>query len=247
MARLLVARAEQTLPRLAGQQETEAARAEAERLLGHARRQIDQIDRRVLQGQKIPHAEKVFSIFEEHTRWCAKGKLGKKVELGVPVAVVESEQQYVLHWQVMWEEEDVDVARELVEETQRQHPQLKECSFDKGFHSPSNRKELDALLELNALPRKGRLGKADRKREGASEFRAARKAHAAVESAINNLEQRGLGRVLSRGAEGFERMVGLGVVAANLHRIGLVLQRRERARRKAQRARRRRRMRRLAA
>lgn len=36
--------------------------------------------------------------------------------------------------------------------------------------------------------------------------------------------------MLARGADGFERMVGLGVLAANVHRIGLVLQRRERAR-----------------
>ena len=52
-------------------------------------------------GETIPHGEKVFSIFEEHTRWCSKGKLGQAVELGVPVAIVESRQQYVLHWQVL--------------------------------------------------------------------------------------------------------------------------------------------------
>ena len=247
VARLLVKRAEQTLPRLAAKPGTQAVRAEVERLLGHARRQIDQIDRRVLQGETIPHEEKVFSIFEEYTRWCSKGKLGKTVELGVPVAVVESHQQYVLHWQVLWTEEDVDVACSLVKETQETYPQLNACSFDKGFHSPGNRKGLDDLLELNALPKKGRLTKADRKREGDEEFREARRAHPAVESAINNLEQRGLSRVLSRGPDGFERMVGLAMVAANLHRIGLVLQRRERAKLKKQRAKRRRQLRRMAA
>ncbi len=111
------------------------------------------------------------------------------------------------------------------------------CSFDKGFHSGANRAGLEQLLELSALPKKGRLTQADQAREGAAEFRAARRAHPAVESAINNLEQRGLDRVLSRGADGFERMVGLGVLAANVHRIGLVLQRRERARLKAEAAR----------
>ena len=35
--------------------------------IDHALRQIDQIDRRVLQGQAIPHDEKVFSIFQPHT------------------------------------------------------------------------------------------------------------------------------------------------------------------------------------
>ena len=156
-------------------------REEVEGYVGHARRQIDQIDRRVLQGRRIPHEEKVFSIFEPHTRWCAKGKAG------VPVSVVECEQQFVLHWQVMWEGEDVDVACPLVAEAQELYPCLAACSFDKGFHSPANRERLDAVLELNALPRKGRLSKADREREGAPAFRAARRAHAAVESAINNL------------------------------------------------------------
>ena len=39
----------------------------------HAERQIDQIRRRVLGGEKIPHSEKIFSIFEEHTEWISKG------------------------------------------------------------------------------------------------------------------------------------------------------------------------------
>ena len=186
-------------------------------------------------------------FFEPHTRWCAKGKAGVAVELGVPVSVVECEQQFVLHWQVMWSGEDVDVACPLVAEAQELYPCLAACSFDKGFHSPANRERLDAALELNALPRKGRLSKADREREGAPAFRAARRAHAAVESAINNLEQRGLGRVRARGADGFERMVGLAVLAGNLHRIGLVLQRAERARLKRERAKRKRAALRLAA
>ena len=49
-----------------------------------------------------------------------------------------------------------------------------------------------------------------------------------MESAIKNLEQRGLDRVLSYGKGGFARMVCLSVAAANVHRIGLILQKRER-------------------
>jgi hypothetical protein len=40
--------------------------------MGHARRQIDQIDRRVLRGEHIPHGEKVFSLFQPHTEWISK-------------------------------------------------------------------------------------------------------------------------------------------------------------------------------
>ena len=52
----------------------QAVREEVEGYVGHARRQIDQIVWRVLQGQRIPHEEKVFSIFEPHTRRCAQAR-----------------------------------------------------------------------------------------------------------------------------------------------------------------------------
>jgi len=57
----------------------------------HAVRQIDQIRRRVLNGEKIPHEEKVFSIFEEHTEWISKGKADVPQELGLKVCVVEDQ------------------------------------------------------------------------------------------------------------------------------------------------------------
>ena len=43
----------------------------------HAVRQIDQIKRRVIDGETIPHAEKVFSLFQPHTEWISKGKAGR--------------------------------------------------------------------------------------------------------------------------------------------------------------------------
>ena len=196
------------------------------------KRQIDQVERRLVKGETIPHEEKLFSIFEEHTRWIMKGKAGRPVELGVPVCVIEDQHGFILHHKILWSGSDVDVAVPMVTETQERFPDLKLCSFDRGFHSPANRVDLDELLEHNVLPRKGRLSKADREREGADEFVAARRQHPAVESAINNLEQRGLDRVLSYGADGFERTVALSIVAFNVHRIGLLLQRRARKRRR---------------
>ncbi len=198
------------------------------RNLGHARRQLDQVERRLLHGEKIPHDEKVFSIFEPHTRWISKGKAGVQVELGVPVCVVEDQFQFIVHHKILWQGSDVDVAVSMVEETQARFADFRMCSFDRGFHSPSNRRRLDEILDLNALPCKGYLSKANQMREQEPGFAAARKQHPAVESAINNLEHRGLDRVRSHGAGGFDRTVALAVVAANLHRIGLLLQRTER-------------------
>ncbi len=78
------------------------------------------------------------------------------------------------------------------------------------------------------MPRKGRLSKADRERGGGEVFRGARRAHAAVESAINNLGHRGLDRVRGHGKEGFARTVALAVPAANVHRPGRMLRERDR-------------------
>ena len=67
----------------------------------HAVRQINQIDRRLLKGETIPQNEKVFSIFEPHTRWISKGKAGRPVELGVPVGISEDQYQFILHHEIM--------------------------------------------------------------------------------------------------------------------------------------------------
>ncbi len=69
--------------------------------LAHARRQIDQVSRRLLQGEVIPQNEKVFSIFEPHTRWIAKGKAGSPVEPVVPVVVAEDQYQFIIHHEIM--------------------------------------------------------------------------------------------------------------------------------------------------
>ena len=189
----------------------------------HAVRQIDQIDRRLLKGETIPQNEKVFSIFEPHTRWISKGKAGRPVELGVPVGIAEDQCQFILHYEIMWTGSDVDFAVPLVEITKELFPDFCATSLDRGFHSPANSTRLDELLVDNVLPRKGRLSKADRDREQGETFAAMRRQHPAVESAINNLEHRGLDRVRSKGREGFARTVALAVVALNVHRLGRVL------------------------
>ena len=112
----------------------------------HAARQIDQIRRRVLEGETIPHTEKVFSIFEEHTEWIAKGKAGVPQELGLKVCLVEDQYGFFLNHLVMRKTTDDKVAVPFMMETKERFPDLVSCSFDKGFYSPSNRKRLEKVL-----------------------------------------------------------------------------------------------------
>lgn len=100
---------------------------ELDRFVQHAERQIDQIRRRVLEGQTIPHEEKVFSIFEEHTEWISKGKAGVPVELGLKVAVVEDQHRFILNHRVLTE--DVEAAVPLIEDNPQDLRRAGQCEF----------------------------------------------------------------------------------------------------------------------
>ena len=143
----------------------------------HASRQIDQVDRRLLKAEVVAHEEKVFSVFEEHTRWISKGKAGCAVEFGVCVCVIEDQYQFILNHSIMWEGEDVEVAVEIIEDTQETYPDFVACSFDRGFYSPDNLSRLDGMLEHNVMPKKGKLSGADLQREQEEEFLKCRRQH----------------------------------------------------------------------
>jgi transposase, IS5 family len=185
---------------------------------------IDQIKRRCYKGETIPHEEKLFSLFERHTEWISKGKAGITQELGLRVAVVECSSGFVLHHRVMEQETDDAIAVPIIKETKARFKSLEACSFDKGFHSPENQERLAELLTLCVLPRKGKLDEKQRKYESTGSFKELRRAHAAVESGINALENHGLDRVLDYGLDGFERYVALSIVARNIQLLGRKLQ-----------------------
>lgn len=191
--------------------------------LKHALRQIDQIERRVIKGETIPAHEKTYSIFEPHTEWISKGKAGVPVELGLRVCILEDQHQFILHHRVMENETDDKVAVAMVQDSQRKFPNLRLCSFDKGFHSPANQTDLADCLDHVGLSRKGKLSETAKQHEQSAGFKQARRKHSAVESAINALEVHGLDYCPDRGLHGFKRYVALAVLARNIHRLGDIL------------------------
>ncbi len=208
---------------LAGTLTLEMTLDEIEKYIAHGRRQIDQIRRRVIQDEKIPHDEKVFSIFEEHTEWISKGKAGVPVEFGLKVCVLEDQYGFILHHRVMEKETDDKIPVIMVKETKEKHTTLTQCSFDKGFHSPGNQRDLRQILDRVVLPKKGKLSKKDKALAYSEAFMKARRQHCAVESAINALEVHGLDRCLDHGISGFKRYVALAVVARNIQKLGAML------------------------
>ena len=197
------------------------------RFIHHAERQIDQIRRRVVYGESIAHHEKVFSLFEEHTEWISKGKAGVPVELGLRVCIVKDQYGFILHHRVMQNETDDVIAVPIIDEVQSRFSDFKDCSFDKGFHSPSNQKALAERLEKATLPRKGKLSAINKKIEESEDFKEARRKHSAVESSIGALGNHGLDKCPDHGLHGFQRYVALAVVARNIQILGHLLQQKE--------------------
>jgi len=196
---------------------------EIQAFIEHAQRQIEQIERRVIKGEKIPHGEKVFSLFQPHTEWISKGKAGVPVELGLRVCIMEAHSGYILHHRVMQKETDNQIAIDITSETQTRYPDFNGCSYDKGFHSPENQIVLAQKLTHLVLPKKGRCNKAEKEHESSEAFRDTKRKHSAVESGINALEVHGLDKCPDHGITGFKRYVAFAIVARNIQKLGAEL------------------------
>ncbi len=198
-----------------------------EQYIRHAERQIDQIIRRVVFDEKIPHEEKVFSIFEPHTEWLSKGKAGVPQELGLGVCVLKDQYGFILYHQALEQQTDDKIAVAMAQGAKNRFENLVGCSFDKGFYSPENKKQLANILDYVVLPKKGRLSAKDKQLEQSEEFVECRRKHSAVESSINALENHGLDRCRDQGLHGFKRYVALAVLARNIQILGHLIQQKE--------------------
>ena len=183
--------------------------------------------RRVLRGEKdIPNMDKLFSIFEPHTQLYKRGKAGEPIQFGRLVLVYEDAMGFVIHHHVMPRDaQDVTVAVEQTRVVQeRLDCRIESLSFDCGFHSPENQKELAKLVSKVCLPTRGVHQVAAQKAEADEDFRQSRKRHPGVESAVGALQSgNGLERCRDHSETGFERYVAMGVLGRNLHALGKLL------------------------
>jgi len=180
---------------------------------------IDLLDRRILQGEQIPHEEKIFSIFEEYTEWIKKGKLRPNVELGKMLAITTDQYNLIVDYRVMENQSDSEMVQPIAEELASRYD-IRSWSFDKGYWHKKNKALLESHVEKVIMPKKGKCNKLEQAEEGHRSFKLLRNKHSAVESNINELEHRGLDRCPDRGYDHFKRYVGLAVAAYNLRRIG---------------------------
>ena len=187
---------------------------------------IDLLDRRVMGGEVIPTVEKIHSIFEVHTEWINKGKVYRGVELGHRNLIATDEFQLIVDYHTPAgpdSKETIGVADRLL--GRFGDDAIASLSTDKGFTDAGDKELLQLYIPMVVMPKRGKKTVAQAQEESGRTFAKLRRAHSAVESAINALEHHGLDRCLDVGLEAFERYVGYGVLAYNLHLIGRQLQR----------------------
>jgi len=192
---------------------------------------LDLVQRRLLNDETIPAREKVFSLFEPHTEWIAKGKQRPNVELGHRLLIATDQHQLIQDYDVPVGQADVDQSLPVTDRLLGRYGagQIASLSFDKGFTRAQDRDLLSLYVPEVVMPKRGKKTAAETQRESQKKFVALRRAHSAVESDINSLEHHGLNRCLDVGLQGYLRYVGCGVMSYNLHVIGRELLARQRA------------------
>jgi IS5 family transposase len=189
---------------------------------------IDLVNRRLLLGEKIPHQEKMFSIFETYTEWINKGKTNPNVELGKKLAITTDQFDLIVDYQLLNEEQDRDIVIELADRLLVKY-NIASWSFDKGFWKKENKELLALDVPKVIMPKLGKRNKAEMEEETSRPFKRLKNKHSAIESNINELEHRGLDRCPDRGIHNYKRYISLGVCAYNLKKIGRQILKQQRA------------------
>jgi IS5 family transposase len=213
-------------------------RQELERYCGLGRQVIDQSRRRVLEGEQVPNAEKIYSIFEPHTDLIKRGKVRTPVEFGHKVLLAESAQGLITHYEVLTgnpsDEQHVQASLERHKETFGRAPEL--YGADRGFFSEKNVTRCEqAGVTVVCIPQRG--GKRTPEREAfekSAAFKDGQRFRAGIEGRISVLFRgRGMKRCLAEGRERFELLVGAAVLANNLMRIASLLTKRSSRKRRS--------------
>jgi transposase, IS5 family len=197
--------------------------AHLDRFLPLVRQGIQQAQQRVLDGQPVPSAHKVLSLFEPHTRVVKRGKIGAAVEFGRQVVFDEVEGGIVTRFHVLADDEsECRQALPAVAHHQAvfgRPPWL--VTGDRRLHTKGLEDQAHALGVTHVvIPRIGRLSAIQRARERQRSWRRRSRWRAGIEGRIHSLRRDyGLARCRSHGLVGLERDVGWGALASNLRHL----------------------------
>ncbi len=187
---------------------------------GLVERVLAQATRRVLQGEAVPNAEKLFSLFEPHTELLIRGKAGKPIEFGHMVLLQQVENKFITDYDV-FARRPTDAS--LVDPILRRHRDTFGClpdSFtaDKGFYtSMAKLRQLEETIPHVSIAKKGTRTADERDREHQPVFRALQRFRAGIEGTISALKRAfKMSRCLYRSFRTYRSSIGSHVFAHNL-------------------------------
>jgi transposase, IS5 family len=199
---------------------------------------IDQARRRVLEGEQVPNARKIYSIFEAHTDLIKRGKVRMPLEFGHKVFLAESAQGLITQYEVLEgnpnDEQHVEPSLKHHKKMFGHAPEL--YGTDRGFFSEKNVKLCERKgVKVVCIPQCGGQKTDERKKfEKSPDFKKGQRFRAGIEGTISVLFRgRGMKRCRDEGRKRFELWVGAAVLANNLMRIAALRRKRSRKRKAA--------------
>ena len=201
--------------------------ADLEHYLALARKAIDQCERRLFKGEKVPATEKIVSIFEEHTDIIKRGKKQSPTEFGHKVLIGTGKSGFITQYEIFRgnPSDESMLADILVRHVEQYGKAPQTLSGDRRFFSSENEKlAYGNGVKKVCISKPGYRSKARRQLEKERWFKQALRFRAGIEGIISALMRSyGLKRCLWKGWESFQSYVGLSVVTFNLKKLAALI------------------------
>ena len=178
----------------------------------------------VLKGKKIK--DRIVSFFQPSMRPIVKGKLGKPVEFGKKIEIVEVENNLISDYQIhLGNPNDAGVFLNAITRHKQRFKYLPTLvATDRGGWAEENVKELmDLGVKQVSIPKRGYKTKQRARTEHSQWFTAGQRWRAGGEAKISWLKRSfGMGRSRAKTERGYDSGIGMSVLACNLKRLSFI-------------------------
>ena len=142
-------------------EQTDWTRKQAEQVLRRMDQVLEQLPKarqqarqRILEGQQVPNADKILSLYEADVQVIVRKKAGAEVEFGNTLFLAENPQGAIIDWELFAQSAPADstlLPRSVARMQQAYAPGPKALAADRGFDSELNRFGLNEENIYNAI------------------------------------------------------------------------------------------------
>jgi len=198
---------------------------EIERMIPKVAHVALQARRAWINGETVPAAERIFSIFEDHTELLMRGKTRQPIEFGHLVTLGQTQEKFISYYAVEEKSRHDSIYKDevLADHKKKFGSYPDRFTADKNYHvSVEDTRKWEKEIDLYAVGKKGGRNIDEEHREHTEEFRLAQRFRAGCEGTISVLKRAfGLKRVLNRGFKSFAAAIGCLVFCHNLVLLAL--------------------------